>query len=271
VCDDRILVDLKTEAAIRNEVRREMTMHRRGTGRKAVTDAALDIYENTGYDLRRLARDAALEREAAREQREEAEEERKREEAQIELERQQLEQEERHHRERMEIVQEMEQRRVDEINEFYGMNIPGPRPDLAHHRPRGPYLMIEGPPAPEPPRVGVSVGTDTAEDEHKEHVECDHVAKVIPRFVAAVTCALRMKFGNMSGSDANRLLIEREYLKLCRETDIRNVDAATHHQWVINTFFNEGVMDHLATTRSRLPKWLAKAMGGSPKPAPTTC
>lgn len=296
MCDDKILVDIKAEAAIRDEIRREMTMHRRGTGRKAVLDAAYDIYEVTGYDLRQHARDRALERGVAADEAAEAAEDAARirkvaeriaaEHVRAEAVRVAIE--ERRHIERMENDRIIGNAQIQAVSEALGVAFEVVEEQI-RPRPVGPFLAIMPSPDQEDRRIRItnelavlcgapsedeetaSAGDVSDVDIEGEHTECDHKARVLPRFVAAVACALRGKFGHMSGSEANRMLIEREYLKLCRETDIRNVDAATHQQWVLNTYFNEGVMEHLATTRSRLPKWLAQAFGSNPVAAPTIC
>lgn len=95
--------------------------------------------------------------------------------------------------------------------------------------------------------------------------------RVIPKFTAAVVLCLRAKFGNLGCNDANRLLIEREYLRITREATVRNVDIVAHQQWVLNTYFNEGVMEELATVRTRVPRWLREAFGSVPRAAPTVC
>lgn len=98
-----------------------------------------------------------------------------------------------------------------------------------------------------------------------------HEARVVPKFAAALVTAMRAKFGKLSPSEANRLLIEREYLKVCRDVHVRNVDIEMHRQFVVNAFFTEGITDQLATTRTRLPKWLREAFGSVPIAEPTIC
>lgn len=95
--------------------------------------------------------------------------------------------------------------------------------------------------------------------------------RVVPKFAASVTLMLRARLGQLSTTEANRLLVEREYLRLCREGSVRNVDIVAHQQFVINAFFTEGVLSELATVRTRVPKWLREAYGSVPLSAPTIC
>lgn len=96
-------------------------------------------------------------------------------------------------------------------------------------------------------------------------------ASMIPHFAATMTLQLRAKFGRMPLNDANRLLIEREYLRICREGSVRNVDIALHAQWVYNAYFNEGVLDALPTVRSRVPAWMRRAFGQVPSVPASVC
>jgi len=86
--------------------------------------------------------------------------------------------------------------------------------------------------------------------------QLDNTALVIPKFAASVTLCLRSKFGRLSCNEANRMLIEREYLRICREGKVRNVDVVMHQQFVMNAYFKEGVNDRLALVRTRVPAWL---------------
>jgi len=94
---------------------------------------------------------------------------------------------------------------------------------------------------------------------------------VVPKFAAAMVLCLRAKFGNLNLTEANRLLIEREYLRVCRESTVRNCDIVVHQQCVMNAFFTEGVHEELCTVRARLPRWLREAFGSVPKVQPCVC
>lgn len=95
---------------------------------------------------------------------------------------------------------------------------------------------------------------------------------VVPKFAAAVTLCLRAKFGTLALNEANRLLIEREYLRICLKSTVRNVDIVAHQQCIMNAYFMEGVLDQQNTIRSRAPRWLREAFGSVPlATAPTVC
>ncbi len=95
--------------------------------------------------------------------------------------------------------------------------------------------------------------------------------QLVPAFIAATTMALRSKFGHMSVSDANRMLIEREYLKICREAHVRHTDMNHHRQFVLNTFFNETLMEEVALSRPRMPAWVRRLFAREQTSAPTVC
>jgi len=95
--------------------------------------------------------------------------------------------------------------------------------------------------------------------------------RVVPKFAASVVLCLRAKFGNLALTEANRLLIEREYLKVCRESTVRNVDSVAHQQCIMNAYFTEGVLDEQCTVRARAPRWLREAFGSVPRVSPSVC
>jgi len=81
-------------------------------------------------------------------------------------------------------------------------------------------------------------------------------ARVIPKFAAAVVVHLRARLGVLARTDANLLLIQRKYLEVCREHGVRDVDVASHLQFVLNAFFTEDVFERVAKTRLRAPRWM---------------
>ncbi len=101
--------------------------------------------------------------------------------------------------------------------------------------------------------------------------EPTQTARMIPHFAATMVLQLRAKFGRLPLNDANRMLIEREYLRICREGSVRHVDIALHEQWVMNAFFNEGVLEELPTTRLRVPGWMRRAFGSAPSAPAAAC
>lgn len=98
----------------------------------------------------------------------------------------------------------------------------------------------------------------------------DHVY-VVPRFAAAVVLALRSRLGRMEPTEANQLLVQREYLKICRTRGVRAVDVVSHQQHVANAMFNEDALDAIALSRSRLPSWLRGISGVKTVGGPRVC
>jgi hypothetical protein len=80
--------------------------------------------------------------------------------------------------------------------------------------------------------------------------------QVIPPFAAACAVYIHSKLGKLSTNPANILLVERKYYEICRKRKVHELDARAHIQYVMNAVFNEDVLDAVATTRRRLPKWL---------------
>lgn len=116
--------------------------------------------------------------------------------------------------------------------------------------------------APEWDALLVQEGIDALQLE--ELVATRATVKFIPRFAAASIVALRSKFGVLENTDANRLLIQREYLRVCREANVRACDTESHRQHVMNGFFSEFVLSQLGTVRMRVPSWMRQAFGGTP-------
>lgn len=85
--------------------------------------------------------------------------------------------------------------------------------------------------------------------------------QLIPRFVAASIVSLRAKFGALEHREDNVLLIQREYLRVSRDANVRACDVELHRQHVINGFFSEDVLNKLGTVRTRIPRWMRDAYG----------
>jgi len=81
-------------------------------------------------------------------------------------------------------------------------------------------------------------------------------ARVVPRFAAAMALHLRAKLGKLAYSEANLLLVQRKYLEVCSRKHVRDVDAVSHQQFVVNAFFGEDVLDRVGTVRLRTPWWV---------------
>lgn len=81
-------------------------------------------------------------------------------------------------------------------------------------------------------------------------------AKIVPKFAAACALHIRTKLGVLANNEANRLLVQRKYLELCRKHGVRDVDTVLHQGFVMNTVFTESVLDDIASSRRRLPAWL---------------
>jgi len=81
-------------------------------------------------------------------------------------------------------------------------------------------------------------------------------ASVVPKFAASMALHLRSKLGRLAPNDANTLLAEREYLRVARGLKVRDVDIVSHQQFVMNALFGETLLDDIALTRTRLPKWM---------------
>ncbi len=79
---------------------------------------------------------------------------------------------------------------------------------------------------------------------------------IVPRFAASCALLLRTRLGRLPHNEANQLLVQREYLRICRMRGVRAVDIVAHQQYVANAFFGEDVLDRIALTRSRWPAWM---------------
>lgn len=83
----------------------------------------------------------------------------------------------------------------------------------------------------------------------------------VPRFAAACTLELRSRLGRMEPTEANILLAERKYNEICRKRGVHTADAQRHLAHVLNALFTEDVLEVVASTRRRAPRWLRWAWG----------
>lgn len=97
-------------------------------------------------------------------------------------------------------------------------------------------------------------------------------ACVVPKYAASMALHLRTKLGRLAPNEANMLLAEREYLRVSRGMNVRDVDIVSHQQFVLNALFGEDLLDQIALTRTRLPAWMKWAFDvKSLNAAPLAC
>jgi len=106
-----------------------------------------------------------------------------------------------------------------------------------------------------------------------EYAEQQQRVCVVPRFAAAIALHLRSRLGRMAPSEANQLLMEREYNRLCRNYRVRDVDIAAHYSYVKNAYFGEQVFDRIPTGRTRLSRFARWALSfdDMPRAPPQVC
>jgi len=114
-------------------------------------------------------------------------------------------------------------------------------------------------------RLLVEETEDTCVDSFDDSQE--KVAKIVPRFVASMTLAIRSKLGRMEATDANLLLVQRKYLEICRHKHVRDVDRVSHQQRVLNNVFANDLFERSATVRRRVPRWVRWLEPDQAKPA----
>lgn len=76
------------------------------------------------------------------------------------------------------------------------------------------------------------------------------------RFVATMTLALRCALGRLKDTEANRLTVKKEYLRICRAREVRLCVVEGCRVMVEEVYFKEECMDAIVTKHSRLPRWL---------------
>lgn len=228
--------ELDLDDRVKDAVRREMTMSRPGVRYEGIHATTRAVYDLTGYDLANHRRKAMGE----------------------------------------ELRRQMDAEAAEEERLAEQQGVLG-NPHLAQgnepEEPIRPDAMVvyQAPKAPADAQTPVQ-GTPgvVCMREHAEHEE-DVVAKVIPRFVASIVRCLHSKFPSLVATEANRLLISKEYSRVCRETDIRSADALMHYQWVMNAYFNEGIHSQVPSSRARAPHWLRKAFATPAKASDVLC
>ncbi len=85
-------------------------------------------------------------------------------------------------------------------------------------------------------------------------------ARFVPRFVVSVVVAVRSRLGMLKMTDANRLLVEREALRLMRAYNVRELDCASHMPAIMRNYFYNDVHYRVATCTSRMTRferWLS--------------
>jgi hypothetical protein len=92
-------------------------------------------------------------------------------------------------------------------------------------------------------------------------VRSESKSRFTPRFVAAAVLVLRAKLGRLPNSDANRIVVEQEYNRVCRNANVRLVVINTHRQHVLNAYYTQFRHERVALSRKRLPKWVQQSMG----------
>jgi len=253
--DDELLEEIKLEASVRDDIREELKLQQTGYSTDSVRMITRDIYASTGYDMSNCRQQEIQAAAAAALAAKNAEELRR---------------------------SKVKEARAREMRAWAG---------FAKAWSRAFGFEPEEPAWPEDPVPEESAGYEgrrvvrglpaltnggvaTVNVEivvSRVPVNVNPRVQIVPRFAAALTLALRAKFGRMAFHEANRLLIEREYLKVCRDANVRHCDIEYHRQFVINAYFNEGVTDELSTVRTRLPRWLRAAFGPVPNAVPTVC
>lgn len=87
--------------------------------------------------------------------------------------------------------------------------------------------------------------------------------RVVPKFVAGVSLAIRAKIGTVSNTPANHLIVENTYIRMCREHNVRDVDIIAHKDFVLNCVFTERLFSHVSQSRRTLPSWLSSLLPSS--------
>jgi hypothetical protein len=96
--------------------------------------------------------------------------------------------------------------------------------------------------------------------------------KISTKFIAVAATQLRVKLGRLAPNDANKLVCEMEYLRICRKGSVRATDIDVHRAHVLNAYFSSSAGDRVAACRARQPAWIKRALGYSiPGAGPDVC
>ena len=97
------------------------------------------------------------------------------------------------------------------------------------------------------------------DDIARPHFYAPRLAMNIPRFTAAMFLYLRTKHANLQRTDANVLIVKKEYLRKCAKLNMRDVDIVSHQECTIEAYFSERSTDSIAQSHTAIPKWLRRS------------
>jgi len=84
---------------------------------------------------------------------------------------------------------------------------------------------------------------------------------ISPKFIATAVQVLRGKLGRLPVTDANRIVVDTEYNRVCRNGSVRLWVQDHHRQYVMNAFFGKIRSERVALSRSRAPAWVRRTLG----------
>lgn len=91
------------------------------------------------------------------------------------------------------------------------------------------------------------------------HHYAPRLAMNIPRFTAAMFLYLRTKHANLQRTDANVLIVKKEYLRKCAKLNMRDIDIVSHQECTIEAYFSERSTDSIAQSHTAIPQWLKRS------------
>lgn len=112
--------------------------------------------------------------------------------------------------------------------------------------------VVPVPPLAAPPAAVPAAGGPASPSTRRDL----RAVKFVPRFAASVVVELRSRLGQLPVSvPGNRLIVEREALRLMRKYKVREVDAVAHLPSIIGCYFAEDVHYRVETSRSRMSRF----------------